>query len=170
MPYPAEFRPEKDSSRGRKLLERFAKISGGQERISMDGIFEKISSLTEKPFDLWPVLVILALFFLISEIALKRFAPDTEIKGKIVISAFRKIQKINSKLNAVISSSKESSSMQELSHSSEKNKGNGGLMEKNEPAVASAGQTFSQEKQQDETESETAINKARKKIKKRFKQ
>jgi Mg-chelatase subunit ChlD len=169
MPYPAEFRTEKDSSRGRKLLERLAKISGGQERIAMDGIFEKISSPTEKPLDLRPILVILALIFLISEIVFKRFAPDAEIKGKIIIGAFIKIQKINSKLNAFLSFSKESSHTQELSHFSEKNKENGGLMEKNELAV-SADQTFSQEKKPDATESETAINKAKKKIKKRFKQ
>jgi hypothetical protein len=88
LPYPQEFRPEKDFSRGRKTLERLARMSGGRERISMDGIFDELSS-SETVFPLSHIIALASMIFLICEIAFRRFLPSVGLRDEILLEKLR---------------------------------------------------------------------------------
>ncbi len=79
MPYPLEFRPERNPGRGRQFMERLAKATGGSERITLDGIFET-SSVPESGRPLWRILALLSLLAFVTEIAVRRFAPSAGLE------------------------------------------------------------------------------------------
>jgi len=71
LPYPLEFRPEPDPDRGTRTLMRLAALTGGSERLSVDGVFHDIPPF-RRPLPLWHVLALLALFALMLEVAYRR--------------------------------------------------------------------------------------------------
>ncbi len=93
MPYPLEFRPERNPGRGRQFMERLAKTTGGGERITLDGIFET-SSASESGRPFWRMLALLSLLAFVAEIAVRRFAPsagleDAGMQGMLAASIGR---------------------------------------------------------------------------------
>jgi Mg-chelatase subunit ChlD len=71
QPYPLEFAPETDPGRGPRTLARLAALTGGTERLSVDGIFREIPPF-RRPIPLWHALALATLGMLLLEVAYRR--------------------------------------------------------------------------------------------------
>jgi hypothetical protein len=71
LPYAPEFEPQLPG-KGKETLEAVAQISGGVERLSLAGLFDRGSEAPGR-FPLAPVLVAAALLLMVVEVALRRF-------------------------------------------------------------------------------------------------
>ncbi|HEY3451334.1 MAG TPA: VWA domain-containing protein [Myxococcales bacterium] len=71
LPYAPEYEPQ-PPARGRELLAAMARLTGGLERLSVDGVFDRVPGGPGR-FPLAPLLVALALGLMVGEVALRRF-------------------------------------------------------------------------------------------------
>ncbi|MGC4118401.1 MAG: VWA domain-containing protein [Myxococcales bacterium] len=71
LPYAPEYEPQ-PPARGRELLAAMARLTGGVERLSTDGVFDRVPGGPGRT-PLAPWLVALALALMVGEVALRRF-------------------------------------------------------------------------------------------------
>ena len=92
LPYPQEFRPERDMSRGEKTLAKLAELTGGKERLAFEGIFDDIPPF-RRYIPIWHLLSLAAIFLLVSEIAFRRTSVFSSITSKVSALKVRKEKK-----------------------------------------------------------------------------